>query len=293
MGIPKLEGTRVNRLILRLPTFVVVLPLLGYFLVSPPPPDSKGSGGGFAVPEVSLDGALPNEAEMERLANSDPILFLENCLRRYHRDVKGYHLTMQKQERINGSLHAKEIVDVYFKEQPHSVFMIWREGSYNAERSLYVEDETNPKRKVLARPNSAAKRLIAGNISEQDVDGILPKQSGRFTLDQFGLKKATERYLASWKAAKDKGELDVKFVGLHALPEANNKVVYHFLRKCAVPENDGVMEQTLYIDKATWLQLGSVIKGKKGELIGEYYFCDIEINPPFKPNQFQREALIP
>src|SRR5262249_27673824 len=99
--------------------------------------------------------------------------------------------------------------------------------------------------------------------------------------------------LASWKAAKDKGELDVTFKGLHPLPEADNKVVFHFLRKCAAPENDGVMEQTLYIDKATWLQLGSVIKGKKGELIGEYYFRDIQLNPELKPNQFRREALIP
>jgi hypothetical protein len=280
-------------LVLSLPAFVVVLPLLGYLLVSPPPSDGTHQAAGFVLPKVSVDGALPDDAEMERLAASDPTLFLEYCLRRYYWEIKGYHLIMQKQERINGSLHDKEIVDVYFKEQPHSVFLRWIEGSFNAERTLYVEDEANPERKLLARPNSTWKRTAMGNITAQDVHGILPKQSGRFTLDEFGLKKATERYLASWKAATEKGELDVKFLGLHPLPEANNKVVYHFVRKCVVPENDGVMEQTLYIDRATWLQVGSVIKGKKGELIGEYYFRDIELNPEFKPNQFQREALIP
>jgi hypothetical protein len=246
------------------------------------------------LPEVARDGARPDEAEMKRLAASDPTVFLEHCLRRYYQEVQGYHLIMQKQERINGSLHDKELVEVYFKEQPHSVFLRWIQGALKAERSLYVEDESNPKRIILARPSTAALRWTMGDISEQPVDGFFPKQSGRFTLDQFGLKKATERYLASWRTAQEKGELDVKFIGLHRLPEANNKEVYHFLRRCAAPEgNDGVMEQTLYIDKATWLQLGSVIKGKKGELLGEYYFRDIEINPKFKPNQFQREALIP
>jgi hypothetical protein len=57
------------------------------------------------------------------------------------------------------------------------------------------------------------------------------------------------------------------------------------------PENDGVTESTLYIDKDMWLQVGSVVRGEDGKLIGEYYFFDIQLNPKFGEQQFRREAL--
>jgi hypothetical protein len=49
----------------------------------------------------------------------------------------------------------------------------------------------------------------------------------------------------------------------------------------------------VYIDKDTWLQIGSVLKDKDGKLLGEYIFRDIRLNPTFKPEQFQKAALVP
>jgi hypothetical protein len=241
--------------------------------------------------EVSAAGDFPTQAEMDQLARNDPIAFLETCLRRYDRDVQGYHLTMFKRERINGKLRPPELVDVYFKEQPHSVYLNWLEGAAKAGRALYVEGENNGK--MLARPNGALLRQIAGDVVERDVEGPEARQSGRFTLNYYGLKKGTERYVASWKSADEEGKLRVEFLGDHLLAEASNRLCYHFRRSCIEPENDGVMEQTLFVDKETWLQVGSIIKGHQGELIGEYYFRDIHINPDFRPDQFQRSALTP
>ena len=65
--------------------------------------------------------ALPRPAEMEKLAQTDPIAFMEHCLRRYAREVKGYTLTLKKQERINGKTNPAETIEVYFNEKPHSV----------------------------------------------------------------------------------------------------------------------------------------------------------------------------
>ena len=59
----------------------------------------------------------------------------------------------------------------------------------------------------------------------------------------------------------------------------------------ARPENDGVLELTVYVDKETLLQVGSTVKGEDGKLIGEYFFRDIHFNPDFKAEQFTREAL--
>jgi hypothetical protein len=225
------------------------------------------------------------------LARHDPLTFLENCLRRYHRDVRGYRMVMEKTERLFGHLYPREVIDVYLREKPHSVFMSWREGARKAERVLYVEGENNGK--MLARPAGSVARLVAGDVVERDVDGSDARQSGRFTLNIFGLKKSVERTLASWKAGYDQGQLYVEYLGVHPIRETGNRPCYHFHRVCAVPENDGVMEQTVYIDHDTWLMRGLVIKGEEGKLIGEYYFRDIEVNPQFKADQFQRASLIP
>jgi outer membrane lipoprotein-sorting protein len=61
--------------------------------------------------------------------------------------------------------------------------------------------------------------------------------------------------------------------------------------KYARPEDDGVTELIIYVDTETLLQVGTVLKGADGQLIAEYYFRDIRLNPQFRPNQFTRAAL--
>src|SRR5207302_3974195 len=88
---------------------------------------------------------LPDNARMEVLAKENPVAFLENCLIRYDREVKGYSLLMQKQERLEGTLYKKEITEVHYREGPekggHSVFMRWLEGARLAARVVYVDGE--------------------------------------------------------------------------------------------------------------------------------------------------------
>src|ERR1700674_3022757 len=86
--------------------------------------------------ELEKSGSpLPDAAGMAQLAREDPVAFLENCIRHYDRDVQGYHLIMQKQERVptrlpieKRKLQKKEVIEVDFKDKPHSAFMHWLEG---------------------------------------------------------------------------------------------------------------------------------------------------------------------
>src|SRR5438876_11526647 len=103
--------------------------------------------------------AVPDNARMEMLAKEDPIAFLENCLTRYDREVKGYSLTMQKQERLEGKLQKKEIIEVHYREGPakdgHSVFMRWLEGARLAARVVYVDGEnmgSDGRSKMIVKP---------------------------------------------------------------------------------------------------------------------------------------------
>src|SRR5260370_1107069 len=94
------------------------------------------------LPKVADDGkALPKEAAMVRLARTDPIAFLENCIRRYDREVKGYRCILVKQERIKDKLQPTEEVACDFQEKPFSVRMIWKKGAGEAARVLYVKGE--------------------------------------------------------------------------------------------------------------------------------------------------------
>jgi hypothetical protein len=240
---------------------------------------------------ASADKGRSTDAKMAHLAKEDPIGFLTECLARYDREVKGYRAVMQKQERIGGRLQPKEIINVCFKEKPHSVLLVWIEGARRAERALYVEGENNGK--MLARPNGLIARKVAGDIVERDVDGPDARQSGRYPLSEYGIKKGTERTLAGWSAARDQRALHVEYLGEQRIREAGDRLCYKLRRRYARPENDGVTELTIYVDKENLLQVGSILKAAGGKLIGEYFFRDIELNPAFSDGQFERRALSP
>lgn len=280
----------MTRWLLFLPVCLVGGPILVFLLL-----DQSSSGsprpGDKPLPKVSEEGALPDAARMEELAQNDQVAFLKNCIRRYQREVRGYQLMMQKQERLQGTLYPKEKIEVFFRGKPHSVLMIWKEGARKAERVLYVEGENEDK--MLVRPNGSIARLVAGDVTARPVDGPEAQQSGRFGVHKFGLKMSLERALASWQGAQDRGALHVDYLGLQPLAGVDGRICYGIHRVGDVPEDDGVLDQTLYVDKETWLPLGIIARGKGGELIGEYYFHVLKLNTDFPPGQFDRSALNP
>jgi hypothetical protein len=235
------------------------------------------------------NAALPTAAQMERLARTRPVEFLEACLSRYDRAVKGYTCVLQKQERIGGKLQRSEVIETAFREQPFSVSLHWLEGARKADAVAYVEGENGGN--MLARP---ALGLLRSLVVQRDPEGEEARQSGRYTVKQFGIKKGTERTLKSWTAAQGKGELHVECQGDVRVKEAGDRLCLALHRgDYARPEDDGVTELTVYYDKDTWLQVGSVLKGEEGKVIGAYYFRDVRLNADFKPDQFTREGLKP
>jgi hypothetical protein len=237
---------------------------------------------------VADNGApLPSEREMERLAGSDPIAFLEACIHRYEREVKGFTATLRKQERIDGTLERSELIDVAFREDPFSVLMKWKEGARRAQATVYVKGENNEK--LLVRP--AGLFAVAG-VVKRDPNGPDAKKGGRYPLTEFGIKIGMERTLTSWKKAQKDDALHIEYLGVKRIKEAGDRLSW-VLRRTGYrkPEGDGIAQLTIYVDKETWLQVGSILKGSEGQLIGEYFFRDIQLNPRFPPDTFTQEAL--
>jgi hypothetical protein len=238
--------------------------------------------------DVPDNGApLPSEAALERLAKTDPIAFLETCLRRYDREVKGYTATLRKQERIDGQLERSELIDVAFREDPFSVLMRWKSGARRAAATLYVKGENNDQ--LLVRP---AGILSVAGIVARDPNGSDAKKGGRYSLTEFGIKIGMQRTLTSWEKARKDNALHLEYLGVKRIKEAGDRPCWvlrrsHYKNK----EEEGIRELTVYIDKETWLQVGSILKGEEGRLIGEYFFRDIKLNPHFEQGTFTREAL--
>jgi hypothetical protein len=253
-----------------------------------PPPAGPSS---FAAPVAAVkdDGApLPDAAELERLARTDPVAFLEACLRRYDREVPGYRTVLQKRERIEGQVHEPEIIDVAFREKPFSVAFDWRQGAGRAQRTLYVRGENDEK--LLVRPAGLLAYRLAGIVT-RDPEGADARAASRYPLTAFGIKIGTQRILAAWLAARKKGELHVEYLGQQRVPEAGNRLCYVFHRRAARPEEDGITDLLMHVDVESWLQLGTVLTGEGGRLIGEYFFRDVRLTTEFPPGTFTRQAL--
>jgi hypothetical protein len=225
----------------------------------------------------------------------DAIALLEQSLQRYQKSVRGYTCIFEKQERIGGRLQPPETIQVAFREKPFSVYFQWLRGARRAERAQYVEGDNNGK--MLARPSGILARRIAGNVVVRDVDGPDARQAGRYPLTGFGLRKGTERTLAAWKMERARGALHVKYLGVYTVKELDGRPCYKLHCTYDRPLDDGITDLTVYLDRETLLQTGSVLEGKdaRGQpmRIATYYFRNIHFNPRFKESQFKRSALIP
>ena len=255
---------------------------------------SLSPGGGFpgalpwnALREIGERGGYP----LENLLHSSPVTFLEMSLDRYKREVHGYSLTFRKRERIAGKLYPAEkdkyeTVEVHFREQPFSVYFNWVQEPKLAQKVLYVRGQNNGQ--MLARPRGPLGFVVVS----REVNSADAKASGRYTIDQFGLYLAMERSVQNMRNAEARGALHLKYDGVVTLAEIGDRPCYKFVRKpYDPPEEDGVYEMTLYVDTETWLQVGSVLKDREGNLIAEYYFSDIRVNPEFDEKQFTRNAI--
>jgi hypothetical protein len=306
--------------------FWILLPSIS-LLLAPDRPDRPPTAQPADAPPVTAGGpsaALPTAAEMERLAKKDPVAFMEACLRRYRLhvvqrpdiaasvvgvgqalpgqawaasaallagsfEVTGYRMIMQKQEAIDGKLAPLEIVEVFFRERPHSVALCWLEGARRAERALYVQGENNDK--LLVRPKGALARRIVGDVLPIDPEGTEARSAGRYSVKEYGLRKAAERALAFCKSDLARGMVRVEYRGIHKIKDAGNRPCYVLHFDYAKPQRDDCMELILYFDTETWLQVGSVLKRADGSLVGAYYFRDIRLNPEFSRQQFQPAFL--
>ena len=106
-----------RRLIRAFAVVAVVAAVAVYFLVLRTPTPEE-----VAPTEYKDNNAgLPSAERFAELAKTDPIALLDVCLSRYTREHTGFRATLEKQERLNDTLHPPEVMKVSVREKPVAV----------------------------------------------------------------------------------------------------------------------------------------------------------------------------
>lgn len=268
-----------------------------YTLIYPTPVVEKAVVPVFTGPETT---AAPDE--FAQLAQADAVGMLAACLARYEQDAKGFKAVLAKRERVGGKLGETERVRVAAggdvpgpdKATRVRVVMIWDEGARRdlfgneIRGSAYAEGE-NGGEMLIFRPGALLKDFRV------DPKARMARDSSRYCITDAGIYRGMLRTYAAWKRHKEAGDLRTEYLGKRSVPEVGGRECYVVKRTCAKPEadsfaldeqppadpkvieRDGFTEVTLYIDAERRLQLGTVLRRADGELVGEYYFRDVEL----------------
>ena len=248
--------------------------------------------------------STPKPATLDELAAADPVALLAECGRRFRAEVRSYRCTLHKQERTGGTLHPPEVVRLAVREEPYAVLMKWQSGARGPlgtpiEGAVFVAG-ANAGRMTVWRPSA---RLSPLRLLPVDPADDAARSAARYAISEAGIGHALARTHRSWAAATP----DVEFVGRRLLPEVGRECLV-VRRTCGKPQldpfrldepagdparrpADAFTTVTVMLDPVTGAQVGSDLRRADGELVGAYYFRDLELNPAFPPDQFTPAAL--
>lgn len=294
-GTPPDRGRRMSRRLL-IASGVVALAASGlgyvgyerYFCSEPLPQE---------LPPLADDGsALSTQQQFDKLAETDPVKLLHECLTRYGREVKGgAQFTLRKQERVQGKPKPPaeppvEVVDVCVRgdvPEPGTektaieVVMKWKSGARKPASdftglarpivaTLFSEVTYPDGGKVIAHPG------VVKDISDpMDPSSSMAKGQSRFCIRDAGLYRSMRRTYAAWKARQEAGELKFEYLGKRT-PEHIGRECHVIRRICTrgaevdafnlggtastdpkVVAAEGFTEVTIFVDVERWLQLGT------------------------------------
>jgi hypothetical protein len=258
-----------------------------------------------AAPEPA--GPAPT-ADLATLARTDPVGLLDAARRRFRAEVRTYRVKLHKQERIDGTLHPPEVVRVVAREEPFAILMRWESGQRAVlgtpvEGTLFAAGANGGKMTVW-RPAARLAFLQTIDVGPTDTSA---RSAARYAISEGGLGHAVERTYRAWLEAAREGTLKAEYLGTRAVPEVGGAVC-HVVRRTGSPHldpflmsetaadparhpSDAVTTITVMIDVTTAAQVGAELRRADGELVGAYYWRDLELNPSLPADQFTRAAL--
>jgi hypothetical protein len=249
------------------------------------------------VPGIgSLNSPITNTPLSQRqairiLAQNDPAALARLAHQRCDRDVRDYTCLFLKQERIDGKLRDLEQIEVLFREQPKSVYMIWRKNADQAKRALFEDtpEFVDEKGEKVARvePAGALIRLVVADIL-MPIHGKRARQSSRRSIDEFGFRSTLDLLEHYNQLGQDCGVLDLRYEG-----EGNidGRPTYKIVRYLPYDGPGGIWPEAkmvMHIDQE-WLlptAIYSYADHAGTVLLGSYVHTQVKLNPGLSADAF-------
>lgn len=292
-----------------------------FFRAAPPPPP---------VEHPDTGATLSTQQQFDKLAETDPVKMLDQCLTRYQREVKGgLRCTLQMQERVRGEpkppaqptvevldlcVHG-DVPDPESKQTAIEVLMKWQSGAKvvagsEVRGTLFSERPAadHPGKILPWRPKALLMKL--GPV--MPYNGKEAQGQSRYCIRDAGLYRSMLRTHKAWEARQAAGELKFEYLGKRT-PEQIGRECHVIKRVCPRVELDsfeiggtastdpkvvaaeGHTEVTVFIDVERWLQVGTELYRTEPDgtrvPVGAYYFRDVQLNADLPPDTFTTAGL--
>ena len=226
--------------------------------------------------------------DLERLARTDHIALLQQCLDNYHGKYADYTCTFTKQERIGGVLGKQQEIRVRFRESPFSAAMTWVTNPPRGDRILYVEGRNSNKMQV--RPTSLLLQALApAGVSRKPDDAEAMKVTLR-AVNLFGFECGMKSLLEVYREARKNGDLQEEFGGYYTLDGQDTLLLIRYL---TTRRKDYPACKTLtYIDVKYLVPV--MIEGydwEAGDLLCRYSYSDLKFNVGLTGADFTPESI--
>lgn len=230
------------------------------------------SGPTFEPRPGPVRGILPAEADARAEAvRRDPVAYLHrvaaNC-----RALDQYTLTFTRHERrgLFQRLYGPERIACWFRRSPFSVRMQWLDENVKYGETVFVAGQADNKVRFVTRWWSPPLRPPPA-VNRVDLQTPVAFGESKRPLTDFGLERLMERTLAALEQAE--GEVVVRYEGLVQLPDDGPTVHHIHLEYPAAQYRVPVQE--LYVDVATDLPAGTVLKLASGDIDAAYFYADL------------------
>ncbi len=229
--------------------------------------------------------ALP-PAELEARSESvrrDPLAYLHRVAENSAR-LRQYTLTLRRQERrgLIPRLAAPERIAAWYRRSPLSVRFKWLDDHPRYGESAYVEDRAGAQVRFVSRRGLLGLEPLVISV---DVNTPVLWGESRYPITEFGLEKLMRRTLDSVAEA---GDVRIRYQGLTTLGAAERLV--HHLRLEYPSSYSRTPVQELFIDAATDLPAGTLLKLASGALDSAYFYEDIDPHVNLTDDDFMLEC---
>lgn len=243
------------------------------------------TGESLEIREGPLAGLAAAEADQRaELVRRDPVGYIKRVAENTA-SLKQYTLTLTRHERrgILRLVYGPEQIRCWYRQTPFSVKMKWLDETVKYGESTYVAGEQDGKVRFI--PRHGLLGLKPGVTKIDPMTSVTWGESLNPVTD-FGLERLMQRTLASLKEAGD--NVIVRYEGLRQMDGYERTV--HFIHIEYPARKIGEPIQELYIDVATDLPAGTVIRHADGSLHAAYIYGSLNTKVQLTDEDFLLDA---